>query len=177
MATVVLTGFMGTGKSKVGENLARRLSCPFVDTDALVEQSEGRPIEAIFALEGEISFRAAERRAIAQAVAIPKAVIATGGGAILDPRNLAALRASAPIVCLGARPEVIRSRTAATGNRPLLEGRDQSEKIERLLAERAATYAKADLCVDTSDRTVDDVAQVIIEYLQREMGAPDGCRE
>ncbi|MGH7789702.1 MAG: shikimate kinase, partial [Candidatus Binatia bacterium] len=105
MATVVLTGFMGTGKSSVGERLAARLGAPFVDTDLLIERRAGRPIAALFAAEGEAPFRALERQAIAEAVGVPRAVIATGGGAIVDAENLATLRAAAPIVCLTARPE------------------------------------------------------------------------
>jgi shikimate kinase len=167
MATVVLTGFMATGKTSVGESLARRLSRPFVDTDTLVERAEGRSIEAIFAADGEAYFRAAERRAIGEALGVTGAVIATGGGAIVDPENFARLSAAAPIVCLTARPEILEARARAMGNRPLLRGEAPRRQIERLLAERASAYAKANLTLDTSDRTIDEVVEEIAGYLHR----------
>lgn len=167
MTIVVLTGFMGTGKTSVGVRLAARLARPFVDTDDLVEKGEGRSVAAIFAAEGEAYFRAAERRAVARAVAVPGAVVATGGGAIADPENLQRLRAAAPIVCLTARPEVILARIGAqTGVRPLLEGADPVGRIAALLAARAAAYARADLAVDTSDSAVDDTVDQIESFLR-----------
>jgi shikimate kinase len=171
MATVVLTGFMATGKTSVGERLATRLGKPFVDTDALVERSEGRSIESIFATEGESYFRTAERRAIVEALGVPGAVIATGGGAIVDAANLATLKAAAPIVCLTASPEVLEKRVRAAQDRPLLKGDEPRRRIERLMAERAPAYAKADLTVDTSDRSVDEVVEEIARYLQHGAGS------
>jgi shikimate kinase len=167
MTTVVLTGFMGTGKTSVGERLAARLGQPFVDTDALIERRAGRPIAAIFAADGEATFRSAERRAIAEAVAVPGAVIATGGGAIADADNLATLRAAAPIICLTARPDVILARTQAGGPvRPLLQGDDPARRVAELLAQRAAAYAEADLILDTSERTIDDLVADIEAFLR-----------
>ena len=167
MATVVLTGFMGTGKTSLGERLATRLGRPFVDTDALIERGEGRSVAAIFARDGEAHFRTVERRAIAAAVAVPGAVIATGGGAIVDPENLATLRAAAPLVCLVARPEVILARTAATGPaRPLLRGDDPMRRIADLLAERAPAYANVDLTLDTSDRPLDELVAELETFLR-----------
>ena len=174
MATVVLTGFMGTGKTSVGERLAARLGQPFVDTDALIERRAGRPIAAIFAADGEAHFRSAERHAIAEAVAIPGAVIATGGGAIADPDNLATLRAAAPIVCLTARPEVILARTQAGGQvRPLLQSDDPARRIAELLDQRASAYAEAELILDTSDRAIDDVVADLQAVLRAR--APEGA--
>ncbi|MGD9764052.1 MAG: shikimate kinase [Candidatus Binatia bacterium] len=173
MTTVVLTGFMGTGKTRVGEQLAARLRVPFVDTDALVEKAEGRSVAAIFAADGEAAFRAAERRAIAAAVAVPAAVVATGGGAIADPANLAALRAAAPIVCLAARPDVILARARKAGpTRPLLQGDDAAARITALLAERAPAYAQADATIDTSDQGVEAVVEAIVEFLRRRHEVP-----
>ncbi len=174
MAIVVLTGFMGTGKTHIGERLAARLRRPFVDTDALIEAREGRSIAALFA-DGEAHFRAAERRAITEACAMPDAVIATGGGAIVDPANLATLRAAAPIVCLTARPAVILDRALrARHTRPLLQGENPAERIAALLAERAPAYAHADLTVDTSDRRVDDIVADIEAFL-RARRTEEGC--
>ena len=167
MATVVLTGFMGTGKTSIGERLAARLERPFVDTDALIERREGRSIAAIFAADGEPHFRAIERRAIGEALAVPGAVVATGGGAIVDPANLAALRAAAPLVCLTARPEVILARTTtARSIRPLLQDDDPLGRITALLAERAPAYAQADLTLDTSDRRLDDLVADLERFVR-----------
>jgi shikimate kinase len=173
MATVVLTGFMGTGKTKVGEKLAARLGRPFVDTDELVEREEGCSVESLFASKGEPYFRAAERRAIEWAVQVPGAVIATGGGAIVAEENFARLRASAPIVCLTARTDVIVERTRSAGSaRPLLPGADPARHIEELKERRAAAYARADLTVDTSERSVEEVVDEIARFLGA--GAPSG---
>lgn len=166
MTTVILTGFMGTGKTRTGQRLAAQLGAPFVDTDALVERTAGRSVAAIFAADGEAAFRAAERQAVAEALAVPRAVVATGGGAIANPEILAALRAAAPIVCLTARPEVILARARAAGpTRPLLQGDDPAGRIAALLAERAPAYAQADHSVDTSERTPDEVAGAIARWL------------
>jgi shikimate kinase len=167
MTTVILTGFMGTGKTSVGECLAARLGVPFVDTDRLVEAEAGRSVAAIFAEAGEAAFRAAERRAIDTALAVPKAVVAAGGGAIVDAANLALLRAAAPIVCLTARPAVIWRRVRAAGpTRPLLATDDPEARIAMLLAERAAAYAQADLTVDTSERSPEELADVLIDFVR-----------
>lgn len=163
---MVLTGFMGTGKSSVGVRLAARLGAPFVDTDAIIERRTGRTIAALFA-DGEAHFRAAERQAIAEAVGVPRAVIATGGGAIVDPENLATLRAAAPVVCLTARPDVILRRTSGDAAvRPLLAGGDAEQRIAALLDARATAYARADASVDTSDRPLDAVVDEIETLLR-----------
>jgi len=168
MTTVILTGFMGTGKTSIGQRLAARLGVPFVDTDALVEQNAGRSVAAIFADDGETAFRAAERRAVQAALDVPHAVVATGGGAIADPVNLVALRAAAPIVCLTARPEVILRRALASGpTRPLLQGDDPAARIAALLAARAPAYAQADHTVDTSDAPLEQLVAAIADLLPR----------
>jgi shikimate kinase len=164
MTIVILTGFMGTGKTSIGT----RLAAPFVDTDALVERTAGRSVADLFAADGEATFRAAERRAIAEALAVPGAVVATGGGAVVDPVTRATLKAAAPLVCLTARPEVILARTRGAGpTRPLLHGDDAAGRIAALLAERADAYASADLTVDTSDRGVDACVAAIAAFLRR----------
>src|SRR5437867_10183399 len=105
MGVIVLTGFMGTGKSEVGRRLARRLGRAFVDTDAMVEARAGKPVAAVFTDEGEPAFRRLERDAVADAAASGEAVVAVGGGAVLDPVNVATLRAAGVVICLTARPE------------------------------------------------------------------------
>ncbi len=168
MTIVILTGFMGTGKTSIGTRLAARLAAPFIDTDALVERAAGRRVADIFAADGEAAFRAAERRAIAEALAVPGAVVATGGGAVVDAATRATLKAAAPLVCLTARPEVILARTGGAGpTRPLLQGEDPAGRIAALLAARADAYASADLTLDTSDRGLDACVAAIAAFLGR----------
>jgi shikimate kinase len=153
---------MATGKTEVGRRLARSLGRPFVDTDGLVEAAAGRTIAEIFAAEGEARFRERERAAVVQACAVPEAVVATGGGTLLDPENRRRLAAAGPIVCLVASPDVILRRVGNPASRPLLtngNGGNGRERIERLLDERAPVYALATHAVDTSALGVDQVVE------------------
>jgi shikimate kinase len=160
MAQVVLTGFMGTGKTEVGRRLARATSRAVVATDNLVEVTAGRSIPEIFAIEGEAAFRAREREAVRQAVAVPDAVVATGGGALLDPESRRVLLAAGPVVCLTATPEEILRRVGEANDRPLLAGASRDERLARiraLLDAREAGYRLATHRIDTTGRSVDDV--------------------
>ena len=163
MAHLILTGFMGTGKTEVGRRLARALGRTFVDTDRLVEAKTGRSVATIFADDGEATFRALERDAIAEACGLPDAVIATGGGALVDPENRRRLAAAGPIVCLTATPEEILRRVGRHDTRPLLAGLPSDEarldRIREMLASRAAAYGSATHVVDTSGCTPDQVVQ------------------
>ena len=161
MPHIVLTGFMATGKTEVGRRLARLLQRPFVDTDGIVEGAEGRTVAQIFASEGEVRFRQLERAAVERACAMQDAVIATGGGALLDPENRLRLAAAGPIICLAASPEDILRRTGNGTTRPLLAtgNGDRLARIRALLAERAPAYAVAAHTVDTSGLTVDQVVE------------------
>jgi shikimate kinase len=173
---VVLAGFMATGKTEVGRRLAQDLAWPFVDTDALVERAAGRPVRAIFAEEGEPAFRARERRAVAEACALPAAVIAVGGGALLDPENRRALLAAGPLVCLRASAREILRRVGAAHDRPLLSGEgirsraDRLARIEALLAERAEAYACATHSVETDGLSPDQVAQRVRRIVESQAG-------
>ena len=158
---IALTGFMGTGKTSVGKRLAERLGWPFVDTDVIIERREGRSVADIFAGEGESYFRARESEAIAEATAKSPAVIATGGGAILDPANFDLLQRATMLVCLTATPEVILARTRGHG-RPLLESEDRGARVRQLLASRAAAYARAPHSVDTSRLSVEEVVEHVL---------------
>ncbi|HZR81325.1 MAG TPA: shikimate kinase [Candidatus Binatia bacterium] len=164
---VVLTGFMGTGKTVVGQRVAERLARPFLDTDAIVERRAGRTVREIFARDGEDRFRELEHEAVAEACATPDAVVATGGGALVDDRNFSALARDALMVCLTAEPGVIARRVRATAaDRPLLKGRlGLTARIRELLAARAAVYARIPCAVDTSARTVEQVADEIVAAL------------
>ncbi len=168
MATIVLTGFMCTGKSEVGRQLAKRLGRPFVDTDQLVEARAGKTVAAIFREDGEPAFRALEREAVLAATAGPDAVVAVGGGAILDALNVDRLRASGPVVCLSADADTILRRAGDLKRRPLLAGADPRAAVERLLAERSPAYASAaDVTVDTSGRSVRQVVEQVREQVGR----------
>ena len=160
---IVLIGFMGTGKSVVGQALAARLSCPFVDVDAAIEQAQGRPIRTIFAEDGEAAFRQAERAMIRQATQRAGQVIAAGGGAVMDDANAAALTQSGWLVWLKAAPDVILQRIGNPLSRPLLNVPDPKARMAELLALREATYAKADAVVDTTHRTVEQVVDDILK--------------
>ena len=161
MRAVVLTGFMGTGKSEVGKRLAKRLGRAFVDTDELVEARAGKSVPAIFRDDGESRFRALEREAVADATARAGTVIALGGGAILDDENVARVRASGVLVCLTASADTILKRIGDVRRRPLLAQGDARANVERLLAERREAYGAADVTVDTSARTADQVVEEI----------------
>jgi shikimate kinase len=161
---VVLTGFMATGKTEVGRRLARALGRAFVDTDQLIETAAGRSVAEIFASEGETRFRALERQAVVEACATPDAVVATGGGTLVDAENRRRLAAAGPIVCLTASAEEIARRVGDAAARPLLAGAKNGNRLARiqaLLAERAAVYALATHTVDTSGRDVDQVVDAV----------------
>ncbi len=164
---VIITGFMGTGKTAAGRRLAKRLGWRFVDVDQLIEASAKMPIAQVFRQRGEAVFRRLERRWIRRLVRGRQQVIATGGGAFVDEENRALLRVSGPVICLTARPPVILQRVRPRlASRPLLAGsRDPLATIQALLARRAKAYAQADLTIDTSDLSVDDVVDRIWEQV------------
>ena len=154
---------MGTGKTEVGRRLARTLARTFVDTDRLVEAKAGRSVAAIFADDGEAAFRALEREAVAEACALPDAVIATGGGALVDPDNRRRLAGAGPIVCLTATPEEILRRVGRGETRPLLAGSasdaERLARIRDLLAARVAAYGSATHTIDTTGLDVERVVE------------------
>jgi shikimate kinase len=168
---VVLTGFMATGKSAVGRALAARLGRRFVDTDHEIVARAGKPIARIFAEDGEPAFRRLEREVIARLAQAPEpAVIATGGGALVDDANYAALSRAGTIVCLAARPEVIARRvTSSNVSRPKLAegGLPLEQRIVELMASRQSAYARAAIVIDTSDLTIDAAAERVIDALEQ----------
>lgn len=180
MGPVFLIGPMGAGKSTVGRLLAGLLGKAFVDLDAEVERSAGRPVSAIFAEDGEAAFRQAEAEAL-RAAAQGAAVIAVGGGAPAWPGNLEIMREAGPVVLLSADVETLARRLAAeeggAARRPLLaeaarQGR-LAEALGEILARRAAAYAEADLRVDAA-RAPQEVAAEIATRLEALPGAPRG---
>ena len=149
--TIVVVGLMGAGKSKVGRRLALRLGLPFFDSDREIETAAGETIEEIFANRGERVFRAGERRVIARLLALPVHVLATGGGAFMDPatRELVARRGVS--LWLRADLDVLVSRVLRRSNRPLLKQGDPRVILAELIERRYSLYAEADLVVDSGE--------------------------
>ncbi len=165
---VILTGFMGTGKTVVGRRLAKRLGWRFVDLDERIEAAAGMTVPEIFSRRGEAVFRRLERRHLAQALRGTEQVIATGGGALMDAANRARCLACGPVVCLTASPRVILARLGRQRlrTRPLLRGEaDPRQRVRALLAKRAGAYAQATLTVATDHATVDDVVERVWQGL------------
>ena len=164
---VVLTGFMGTGKTTVGRLVAHELDWTFVDTDDVIVARHG-PIERIFAERGEDVFRSIEQEVAAEVARAEQQVIATGGRMLLDPTNAAALSATGRVFCLAADADELVRRLQSDIDgpvRPLLAGQEPAAAVSRLLDERAAGYGQFEQ-VHTAGRSPQDVAAVIIRLLE-----------
>lgn len=160
---LVLTGFMGTGKTTVGRILADRLDYGFVDTDEVIESRAG-PIGEIFERDGEEVFRELERTVARELAERTSLVIATGGRMMLDASCSACLEPQAWVVCLTAHPDTIIERIGDTAQRPLLDVPDASARVRELLAKRAEGYARF-ASVETDDRSPDEVADAVMSLL------------
>ena len=152
-SNLVLTGFMGTGKTSLGKLLAEKLGRCFVDLDQKIEQDTGMTVPQIFEKYGEKYFRELEKNAVKEVAARKNLVIATGGGTVKDEENIRLLKNSGVMVCLTTEPEEIFRRTERRGERPVLDAGDEDRlnTIKKLLAERQKFYAQADYTVDTTD--------------------------
>jgi shikimate kinase len=149
--TVALVGMMGAGKTSVGRRLAARLGVPFRDADQEIEAAAGLSVAEIFAKHGEPEFRAGERRVITRLLAEPPHVLATGGGAYMDPDTRTAMKASAFTIWLRAPVDLLLARVGKRPTRPLLNNPDPRGTLERLLAQREPVYAEADFVLDSVD--------------------------
>ncbi len=155
---------MGSGKSVVGRALGTRLRRRFVDTDDIVTRRMGCSIAEFWGSHGEEAFRDMEAAAVLEIAAGPARVVATGGGAVLDAANVAAMRRTGMVVWLQASPETLRTRVRHGVPRPLLHDADPGEKLAAILAERSAAYeAAAHASVATDELSVDTVAERIEE--------------
>jgi shikimate kinase len=163
---IILTGFMGVGKTSVGTRLAQELGYTFVDTDELIEADQKITITEIFSTFGEPYFRDVESRIIGQVLEEENQVVSTGGGAVIRDENREAFKKAGLTVCLMARPEVIYDRIKHETHRPLLQVADPPAKIRELLDARAKFYRQADLVIDTSEKTVEDVINEIKEKVR-----------
>ncbi len=171
---IVLTGFMGTGKSAVGCRLAERLGLRFIDLDQAIEREAGMTIPEIFASEGESGFRRRERELIGSLATRQDCVIATGGGAVLDHENVRNLKTGAVIVCLWAEPTIILERVGSDAYRPLLQAPDRLARIRELLEQRAPEYAQADLSIETSNFEIEGIVDRIVRHFRLEPVRPIG---
>ncbi|MBV9105870.1 MAG: shikimate kinase [Verrucomicrobia bacterium] len=164
---LVLVGFMGSGKSSVGREIARRWGFRFVDTDATIRQQYRKSIPDIFAAFGEAAFRDEENKVLQDLQNSLHAVIATGGGIVLQPRNRHLLRALGLVIWLTASEEVIWDRVSRNQNRPLLQTGNPRDTVSNLMSKRSPLYGSvADITVETSGLTHRQVADRAVEAIR-----------
>ena len=163
---LILTGFMGSGKSSVGALLARKLPCRFVDLDSEIVAITGRQINEIFLRDGEAAFRLLESQQLKRVLSeCEKVVIATGGGVVIEDQNRRLMRKSGITVNLKVSLEQVMTRLHGCTNRPLLAGGTAPERIKALMEAREDFYADADIQIDTDGKSVEDVAMEILNSL------------
>lgn len=167
---IILVGFMGTGKTLVGREVARLLGWDFVDTDTEIEQRAGKSVPRVFADDGETSFRSLESKVLSEACSGKHRVVSAGGGAIVDSENRKLMLDRGAVVCLDAEPETIYARLTCddmdgVSARPLLSAPDPLKRIQELKSERQDFYSAAHFTVTTDELTVEEVAQKVLRSL------------
>jgi shikimate kinase len=168
MTNVILTGFMGTGKSTVGRRLASELGLKFLDIDEVIEKEEGLAVAEIFDKYGEHHFRSLESDVIRKLTSGGFGagyVVSTGGGAAVNDANRIALKGWGVLVCLKASVDEVLKRVGKKNDRPLLASADRREAIERLMKERVAAYGDCDLTVVTDFKEIHEVVGIIKKFL------------
>lgn len=169
--SIVLVGMMGVGKSSIGRRLGARLAIPFVDADAEIEKAAGMSIADIFARHGEAAFRSGEARVIARLLNGGPQVLATGGGAAMNPATRALIQQRGVSIWLSAEFELLLRRISKRkADRPMLQTADPATTLRELLAEREPIYAQADLTVESRDVPHDAVVAEIIQRLAAFLG-------
>lgn len=163
---IVLVGLMGAGKTTIGRRLAERLKLKFIDSDEEIERAAGLTVADIFETYGEAGFRDGERRVIARLMGEAPHVLATGGGAFMNPATRALIKQNAVSVWLKADLDVLVERTSRRNTRPLLRAGDPAEILAKLMAERSPTYAQADVTVDSARHPHDHTVKLLIHSLQ-----------
>lgn len=171
---VVLVGLMGVGKSTVGRRLAKRLGLSFVDSDAEIEGAAGYPAAEVFERFGERDFRDGERRLVARLVEGDIRVIATGGGAYIDPSTRKLLNERAITVWLDAPVDILAERTARRDTRAQLRNSDPKAVLEKLAEERRPSYEEAHIHVKSGDGAHRDVVDAIVRALEDYLRKPAG---
>jgi shikimate kinase len=173
--TLVLVGMMGAGKTSVGRRLAGVLGVPFRDADAEIEAAAGCTINEIFERFGEPEFRAGERKVILRLLQEPPHVLATGGGAFMDPETRARIKEDAISVWLKADIELLLERVGRKDNRPLLRNTDSRAALTHLLKEREPVYAEADITVQSEGGPHEMVVKRILNALEAREDAIDAA--
>lgn len=169
---IVLVGMMGAGKTTVGRRLANRLGLPFTDSDAEIEAAAGMSIPDIFAAHGEDEFRAGEARVIARLLRERQGVIATGGGAFVNPETRAAIKAHAVSIWIKADFDVLFARVSKRPTRPLLQTPDPKGTLRDLIEKRYPIYALADLTIASRDVPHEAVVADILSALSAHLETP-----
>jgi len=164
--TIALVGLMGAGKTTIGRRLAQAMALPFADADAEIVAAAGQSVEEIFAEHGECDFRRGERQVIARLLAGPPHVLATGGGAFIDPRTRALMKERAISIWLKAPLDVLMKRVTKRDHRPLLKEDDPRAVMQRLMEDRHPIYAEADLTIETGNGPHNAAVSDILEALR-----------
>ncbi len=162
---IVLVGFMGAGKSSVAAGLAKTLKRKVVSTDASIVEREKRPITDIFRDSGEPYFRGIEQKVVAEVSKQSNLIVDCGGGVVLNQENVDNLKRGGTVFYLSATPEVIYERIKHERHRPLVNVDNPKAKIEELLNSRKSRYALADVTIDTSHKTVQQVVEEILKLI------------
>ena len=168
--SIVLIGLMGAGKTAMGRRLASRLDLPFIDADTEIEVAAGASISEIFAEHGEAYFRQGERKVIARLLENGPQVLATGGGAYMNPDTRANTKAHGLSVWLKADIKVLMKRVGRRDNRPLLVAGDPEKVMKKLMEERYPIYAEADVTVESRDVPHDVIVGAVIDALADKLG-------
>ena len=163
-----LVGFMGTGKTTIGRILSHRLGFALLDSDHEIERLRGKTIAQIFANEGEAAFREMEREFVEGGHPRKRAVVACGGGLVVQPGMLAKVRELGVVVCLHATLETVMRRTQGNKNRPLLDVENPMERIRMLYAAREPIYNQAGTVILTDGRPMLDIVQHVLRAYRRE---------
>ncbi|HVU32481.1 MAG TPA: shikimate kinase [Opitutaceae bacterium] len=163
-----LVGFMGTGKSTIGRAVAHKLGFLLVDSDHEIERIQGRTIADIFAQEGEAAFRVMEREFVDRGHPADRAVVACGGGLVVQPGMLERLKEKGVVVCLHASIETILERTGRNRNRPLLEVEDPEQRVRALYAQREPIYNQCGTVILTDARPLHDIAAHVVRAWRRD---------
>jgi len=163
---LLLTGFMGSGKSSVGRILAARLGCRFVDLDTEIIAAAGRPINDIFVRDGELAFRTMESECLLRVLGGGRSVLATGGGAVISDENRRSMRSQGVVVNLVVSLPQVLERLKGASDRPLFAGSNAPNSVKLLMDEREQFYADADIRIDTDGKSVEDVAAEILRFVE-----------
>lgn len=163
-----LVGFMGTGKSTVGRQVARQLGFQFLDSDHEIERVAGKPVAKIFAEEGEPRFRALEREFIEHGHPAQRGIIACGGGLVVPPGMLELLHARGVVICLHAPIDTILKRTMHTNHRPLLQVDDREKRLRELYAQREEIYRRTGTMVLTDSRPLREITGHVLRVYRLE---------